>query len=535
MTQEKEGISFVDTTVLEREIDISKERYAQSMTSIRQLGYLALEGFELVPPDAEISGISERVWNDFITAVEENIATDPEFGDKLVFNKLVSREIVDGHVVDEKGNRAVDMVRNGARLSKHLARDDKEMSIQAYRDEGDVLVAERVDELEVGELLWTVSMDPKQAIRQNKAYWEDKMHYREGMAVIQVYYRSRSDEMLTGAYAVKKSDVHAMRQIYNEHGKTINAPLEDADWIRNYFVKKAGIQEARAIAHKVRARHNELIGNTEKEYSVTDFLSRHHHTIQEYFDTYTPKLAQAVAAGRNNTFMHDLATSLARIPSLNSQTHLRLQGIATRNNFSDDDGRLMEEMIRYALVEELRKHLPAYLSEHKQVRKEPEGLVETISPYQVALASLYAQQHVQGGAIHSRLAQNIDRGMHAGRSYGGCSGTGAGHSMRDTSDGEFIDGMQQDVFGGRLNQGSIENPSAEEDEFGPLVFECTEGHRNERKKGELITECQNKQCKGSVGCGEEPVKEKPRKQSKPVTMNQSKDKKYGPVARAVAV
>ncbi|HMT18444.1 MAG TPA: hypothetical protein PKD15_00240 [Candidatus Saccharibacteria bacterium] len=526
----------METAVLEREVDVSKERYAQSLTSIRQLGYLAMEGYELVPPDAEIAGVSERVWNDFITAVEENIATDPEYGEKLVFNKLVPREIVDGHVVDEKGNRAVDMVRNGARLSELLSKDDEEMKVQAYRDQGDVLIAERVDELKVGELLWAVSMDPKKAIRSNRAYWEDKMHYREGMAVIQVYFRSSSDKMMTGAYAVKKSDIKAMTQIYNEHGRTIVEPLEDADWIRNFFVKEADLQEAKTIAHKVRARHNELIGNHEKEYSVTDFLSRHHHTVQEYFDTYTPKLALAIASGRNNELMKDLASNLSYVTSLNQQTLQRLQKVASNHEFSHDDGRLMEEMIRYALVEELRKSLPAYLSEQTRSLSETPQLNESISPYQVVLAGVYARQQMQGDMIHRRLAQNIERGMQAGRTYGGCSGAGAGKQLRDGREEDIFLGGLQDVFGGHLSKNNQEE-SGEQDEFGPLVFECSEGHRNERKKGELLTECQNKHCKkGSVGCGEPmPVTEKVKKQSKPATMNLSKkDKKYGPVTRAVA-
>lgn len=528
----------MDTAVLEREVDVSKERYAQSLSSIRQLGYLALEGFELAPPDAEVAGVSERVWNDFITAVEENIATDSEYGNKLVFNKLVPREIIDGHVVDEKGNRAVDMVRNGARLSALLSKDDEEMKVQAYRDKGDVLIAERVDELKVGELLWTVSMDPKQAIRKNKAYWEDKMHYREGMAVIQVYYRLNNNQMMTGAYAVKQSDINAMTRIYNEHGRTFVEPLVDGDWIRNFFVKEADLHEAKTIAHNVRTRHNELIGNQEKEYSVTDFLSRHHHTIQEYFDTYTPKLALAVASGKNNEFMKDLASNLSNITSLNQQTIQRLQIIASNHEFSYDDGRLMEEMIRYALVEELRKSLPTYLSEQTRSQSELLHLNESISPYQVVLASAYTRQQAQADMIHRRLARNIERGMQAGRTYGGCSGAGAGKNLLESREEDVFFGEYQDVFGGHLSKNNQEDSSVEEDEFGPLVFECTEGHRNERKKGELLTECQNKQCKkGSVGCGEsKPVEEKVKKHTKPATMNLSKkDKKYGPVARAVAV
>lgn len=41
---------------------------------------------------------------------------------------------------------------------------------------------------------------------------------------------------------------------------------------------------------------------------------------------------------------------------------------------------------------------------------------------------------------------------------------------------------------------------SDSDEFGSLTFECTEGHTNRRPRGELITECRVKTCKGTVGC-----------------------------------
>lgn len=114
--------------------------------------------------------------------------------------------------------------------------------------------------------------------------------------------------------------------------------------------------------------------------------------------------------------------------------------------------------------------------------------------------------------IHRRLAQNIESSMQAGRTYGGCSGAGAGKQLRDGREEDIFLGGLQDVFGGHLSKNNQEE-SGEQDEFGPLVFECSEGHRNERKKGELLTECQNKHCKGSVGCGEPmPVTEKVKKQ-----------------------
>lgn len=41
---------------------------------------------------------------------------------------------------------------------------------------------------------------------------------------------------------------------------------------------------------------------------------------------------------------------------------------------------------------------------------------------------------------------------------------------------------------------------ADEDEFGPLTFNCTDGHTNTRPKGKLIDKCRVKTCEGTVGC-----------------------------------
>lgn len=45
------------------------------------------------------------------------------------------------------------------------------------------------------------------------------------------------------------------------------------------------------------------------------------------------------------------------------------------------------------------------------------------------------------------------------------------------------------------------DPSDDSDEYGPLTFYCTEGHKNTRRRGELLTACKHQPCKqGSVGC-----------------------------------
>lgn len=47
---------------------------------------------------------------------------------------------------------------------------------------------------------------------------------------------------------------------------------------------------------------------------------------------------------------------------------------------------------------------------------------------------------------------------------------------------------------------AAESGQSDEDEYGPLEFQCTRGHTNRRPRGKLIAQCRVKSCKDSVGC-----------------------------------
>ncbi|MCA9328451.1 hypothetical protein KC959_01660 [Candidatus Saccharibacteria bacterium] len=478
---------------------IYREAYAHSMQSIRALGGLALEagGIEKLPQD---SGVFRRVWNDFYTAVEENLATDPEYGEKLVWNKFMPRRYESGHVRTEDGGPVVDMVKNGWLSSLKAAETDDEMAIQAERDEGDVLLAEEVDTLEVGEMLCALSLDPKDAIKRNRRYWEDEMYYREGMAVLQVYYRSKEDEVLTGVFAIKRSNRDAIRQIFAENDVDIPANISDSYWIRHAIRQKMTVDEVKQFGNAFRKRHREIIKDAEKEFSVTEFMGLQAQTVQQFF-TYLEPLSIATHSGKNNETLQSLAHELSKVSSLDSDVRRHLIKIANSSHFNDNDARQMEDMIRYALVEELRKKLPAYMDERARTPLNQMTAMVVETNYARIVHGAVLQQQQLDMARH--IARNVAAGSEAGRTYGGCSGAGStrGKLGADSIE-EEIPGLQ-DVYGGKLNKG--EETSSEEDEFGPLEFKCTKGHKNTRPRGKLIPHC--KTCGENVSCAPDQEKE----------------------------
>lgn len=98
--------------------------------------------------------------------------------------------------------------------------------------------------------------------------------------------------------------------------------------------------------------------------------------------------------------------------------------------------------------------------------------------------------------VHTAFAQFAAEG----RVMVGCGG--AIKMLRGEKD--ILDASLDEVFS------AIFGPEAEQagagvfDQFGPLSFQCTEGHWNTRRPGKLKESCGYRYCRGSVGCGETP-------------------------------
>ena len=158
----------------------------------------------------------------------------------------------------------------------------------------------------------------------------------------------------------------------------------------------------------------------------------------------------------------------------------------------------MEEKVRYALVEELRTHLPKFMEKPSTKVRErtpaPEPVVELRFMVPTDFDPIAAQ------IMNERLAGHISGGVVAGRTYGGCSGAGKSYeeTLREMGiEGEF---GNQDVFGGKAES---EKSKPNEDKYGSLTFKCQNGHTNTRPHGELVKYCKVSSCKIDMSCGKE--------------------------------
>jgi hypothetical protein len=482
-----------------------REVYAHSLSAIRALGALAVEhsGTEVL---IDHEGTVERAWNDFYTRVEEHITTDPEHGEVLYFDTSRSLAIQDGHVVSENGELAVELVTNGYQKSLDDAQEDPRLELQARRDKHDVELAKAVDSLQIGEMIGALSFDPKQAIQKDRKFWEDTMNYREGMAIWQWYYRVGDTELRAGVIAIKRSDEHAMRRAFGRLGHAIPEGIADEDWIRQHVRGMASLQEAKAYGQRLKTLHREEIGDSTLDYSVTDFLQQHITTVRAYFDQYVPQLAQAAYDGSAGTELREFARALSHVESIDWAKRVQLLQIHRKEKLDNADVRLMDTMVTYALVEELRKRLPAYMRRSATSYQQYDSMPVYERHYDSSFATASLYQAAQFAMLRQMVA-NVRSGTEAGRSYGGCSGSSL-HKRDMNGEEKSVDELfgLQDIFGGKLGE-KAEVESTEEDKFGALVFHCTEGHRNERKRGELLEKCRVASCKGLV-CA--PKEEKPK-------------------------
>ncbi len=149
--------------------------------------------------------------------------------------------------------------------------------------------------------------------------------------------------------------------------------------------------------------------------------------------------------------------------------------------------------MRYAAVEELRKYLPNNPASIKE--KVPYIPQSTHEETYTQHHAMYARQQIE--FLNQRILSNINQGVEARRTYGGCSGSGG------FEDGDKVSrDLLTDVVSlfGQIDavDESPEDDSSAEDQYGSLVFYCTEGHRNTRERNELKTECVEPGCKGQV-------------------------------------
>lgn len=466
----------------------SVESYGESFRNARLMGNLAARGAGASP---EYIGARQEVWFDFKRAVGENLATDPEYGESLLFDPMEEFDVVGSKMVDKQGQALEDTIKEGWRKAREEAKTNPEMVIQAERDEGDVITMHIVDRLEQGEMYAAISMDPKAELKKNPDFWRDgRFNYREGLAVLEVFYRLPSGKILAGTYSIKSSDETAVRTLLTSRGLNI-PPNESLNRFIRYGIRQTmSEQEVRRFGHGIIREHADLIKKPAPKLSVTDLLEAESSQLEQYFAAYYLPLSTALASGQNQPELQSFAGAALNNPvilkKLAPSQRQQLMRINNSRQFTDNDAKLVEKVIRYGVVEDIRQKIPGYLNSSLPPRPN-----QTAAPSPV----FQAVPLEQVAAMNQRLTVGISAGIQAERSYGGCSGA-------SLNEDDLVNNPLEDMHGlpGLLKGEKQEKKYEESDKFGSLKFDCPKCKKeNKREKNDWVYEC--KSCGADVSCG----------------------------------
>jgi hypothetical protein len=481
----------------------------------------------------------ELLFANFLTGTDENVVTHKELGESLVLGRPKIRKRVNGKVVDPTGRPLIDIVSNGAAYSAELAKKDPEFAPQAFRDKGDVAFQEIVDTLEIGEVAHAMSMDPKELLARDHKKWTE-IGYYEGMAVQHIAYRIDEDTVLIWTNIIKQSNKQALARIYNEsYGQEIPEDLHSDLWIRQVHRSFMTREQVDAIGRNTLDRHKELIDSKIKHYSVGDFIDENMSVVQEYFHNYALPVSIAHATSRNTQVIQELAKSIYQhVEGMKPEVMQRLLRISNSSSFDDDSALIMQSMVRYALVEELSKKLPEFMARMDK-RDEKAHATHEVTPHVLAanyvhklynLVEIEAAQRRTTQEMNMVMATNIQNGVRAGRSLGGCSPI----VLADEKGEAGIFNLQNNIFSRTENQLTNEDGvRMGKDGRGPLDFKCTKGHWNRRQDGKPdIPKCTK--CGVSVGCAPVTKKEDSKKGSNVIWLSGGTKKKNGKPAKQAA-
>jgi phage FluMu protein Com len=409
------------------------ERYRESLVTWRQLGALAWRG---VAASEGYKGAELFARRDLMTALGEHLHTDREYHGLVDVEPTRTFEVRNHAIFAEDGRSMRQVLSKGIEYSSAASETDKRMLNQKARDEGDLAVLNIVESLRPGESYTVISMYPEEAMaRDGKKYWED-LGYRTGVNYVQHYVKGRDGTVLTGTYSVENSDKHSWRVLLEAHGVVVPEDTPADDWIRHGIRQTLSPDEAKTFAADLRAEYYTRIGKMHRRYSVTEFLEERRGVIDAYFSAYFIPLARAIYSSQNEPVLQQFAGTLLEnetiVSKLDPVARSELIRAANAPGFTAESGRLMERLIRYALVEELRGSLA--------------DLVSGRSPVASAAEAAIAVMTSSPESVNQRLSQSIAEGLSAGRTYGGCAKSIQAIQEETAQENER---NLQDVFGGK--------------------------------------------------------------------------------------
>lgn len=424
------------------------ETYAQSLSTFRNMGAVAMG--ELV--DVDYEWLEELAFEDFETAVAEMLTTDKELREDLKIDNQKHFPRIDGHVRAKDGQAMVDIVTAGAVASSKRSQVDQRFTGQATRDWCDVGVVEKVDVLLPGETLMGVSFQPRKDLKEHPKIYKDELGYDKDLAYIQCYSMDENEMLVGASYSIEFIDEEIAKEVLAEHEIVIPEGESHNTWLKHTITKPLTAEQAKEIVDSIRKRNYALLSRKEEKLSANEYVEKNKDKMRSFFNTYYRPLSRAIHTGNNEQSLQEFAKALLNNTE-NLKAHIRrgLIRIANSSSFSDEDGKMMNSIIRYAVTEEMRKGLTRF--------KVEKAAPETQRMHTLNQAPYAGREQIDPNIL---LAQNVNAGIKANRSYGGCPGNIdmgensilSGTSIKQNPIEEAIantDGTRslQEVFGGK--------------------------------------------------------------------------------------
>lgn len=412
------------------------EEYGRSLSAIRQMGASALS-HEVARSDEQLA------YDDFFTAVTEMLKTDKEYQQSLEVDNERVHNIHNGQVRAANGKSMVNILESGAAESASAARFMPELKHQAVRDAWDVVTAKRADALEPGMTLFGVSYFPKEALADHPEIYSDRFGYKKGLVYVQTYSKLDNKKLVAGSYSIDVTNEAAWKTAMANIGMAIPENISDDEWLKHAIELPMNNFEAKQLVDGLRDQYYASTGQEVARRSISRYVAEREHIVRRFFDAYYPALATAVQSGKNTPELQKLAhTLLSSRSNFDPAVSAQLIRMANSNEFTDESAKMLDTIIRYATVEQLRKDLGNYLGRESSVG----GLSAPDTNY------LSWAQYEQA-ALDNVLASNVREGIAANRSYGGCPGNtnlgGQGGSGEEGGGQDGPQGDQQEAYGGK--------------------------------------------------------------------------------------
>lgn len=463
------------------------EIYGRSLSTIRRLGALMIER-----PGAEIVGSpeAEQAKVEFYTSVIEGFGTDVELGCGLMVRDFDTRPVRNGKVMSKDLKTAIsDMTEAGLACAEETAKGDARFLPQLTRSVLDHENALIVDQMVRGETDYNMrvvfSLFPEEGAAQSgDDYWQDIGYVpwlRRGF--IQLYLATE-DGLFSGSLSFDGSEIERAKELLSQYG--IEVPDgEITDNMLKYAITGTATKD-QAKAFAIWLADNAGDPRLTKITNTAEVTQRYGSVVDRAFCESYVHLCESLSRGKQTpgarALIHQLANNAHHF---NERYTKALYGMrANANRFTNDDSIVLHELLVYSTIEMLRAlHL-------REIDLERGYDTTHLSAEYLQAADASSFQNMLGGFGADGAQQN--------RIYSAC---GIKIKLGDNGLEDILDPLHllspQDVFGGQ-----DKDKKADEDEWGPLKFKCTEGHSNERRRGERILVCRVKSCKeGSVGCG----------------------------------